>query len=209
MPGQICKEEAPLSNPEPYFVSQRKPSSAKIGSENSFNYWECFKLEVLLPGQKKRNALGLWARKKTSEHLNKSMNCIRATPWCYQSLEHSAPDWLSLTWSLVCKHSQSFNRIWLFMTPWTVAHQVPLSMGFPRQGYWSGLSFPAPEDLPDPGIELASLASPALAGGFFATVPFGKPQSLVSVQSSSTSCLLIIKNHLSLSCQTWLFFSCG
>ena len=45
-----------------------------------------------------------------------------------------------------------------FATPWSVAHQVPLSMGFPRQEYWSGLPFPFPGDLPDPGTEPASLA---------------------------------------------------
>ena len=51
----------------------------------------------------------------------------------------------------------------LFATPWTVAHQAPLSMEFFRQEYWSGLPFPSPGDLPDPGIEPMSLASPALA----------------------------------------------
>ena len=50
--------------------------------------------------------------------------------------------------------------VWLFATPWTVAHQAPLSMGFPRQGYWSGLPFPSPGNIPDPGIEPISLASP-------------------------------------------------
>ena len=59
--------------------------------------------------------------------------------------------------------------------PWTVAHQPPLSMGFSRQEYWSGLPFSPPGDLPNPGIEPASLASPALAGGFFTTVPPGEP----------------------------------
>ena len=54
-------------------------------------------------------------------------------------------------------------------TPWTVAHQAPLSMGFSRQEYWSGLPYPPPGDLPDPGIEPTSLTSPALAGGFFTT----------------------------------------
>ena len=54
-------------------------------------------------------------------------------------------------------------------TPWTVACQAPLSMGFSRQEYWSGLPFPASEDLPNPGIEPPSLAFPALAGGFFTT----------------------------------------
>ena len=58
---------------------------------------------------------------------------------------------------------------------WTVAHQVPLSMGFPRQEYWSGLPFPSPGDLPDPGMEPMSLASLALTGRLFTTVPPGKP----------------------------------
>ena len=55
------------------------------------------------------------------------------------------------------------------MTPWTVAHQAPLSMGFSRQEYWSGLPLPSPGDLPDPKIEPTSLKSSALAGGFFTT----------------------------------------
>ena len=57
----------------------------------------------------------------------------------------------------------------LFVTPWTIGHQAPLSMGFSRQEYWSGLPCPSPGDLPDPGIEPTSLVSPALAGGFFIT----------------------------------------
>ena len=59
---------------------------------------------------------------------------------------------------------------------WTVTCQAPLAMGFPRQEYWSGLPFPIPGDLPDPGIEPMSPVSPALAGGFFTTVPPGKPK---------------------------------
>ena len=53
--------------------------------------------------------------------------------------------------------------------PWTVVCQAPLSMGFPRQEYWSRLPFPTPGDLPAPGIEPRSPASPALAGGFLTT----------------------------------------
>ena len=60
-------------------------------------------------------------------------------------------------------------------TPCPVAHQVPLSMGSPRQENWSGLPFPHPGDLLDPGIKPMSPASPALAGGFFTTEPPGKP----------------------------------
>ena len=59
------------------------------------------------------------------------------------------------------------------MTPWTVACQAPLSMGLPRQEYWSGLPFLSPGDLPDPGIEFVS---PALASIFFTTEPPGKPE---------------------------------
>ena len=65
--------------------------------------------------------------------------------------------------------------VWLFVTPWTVACQAPLSIGFPRQEYWSRLSFPTPGDLRDPGIEHVSLTPPALAGRFFTTMPPGKP----------------------------------
>ena len=54
-----------------------------------------------------------------------------------------------------------------FVTPLTVARQAPLSVGFSRQEYWSGLPFPSPGDLPDPGLESTSLVSPALAEGFF------------------------------------------
>ena len=65
----------------------------------------------------------------------------------------------------------SLSRVRLSATPWTVAHQAPLSVGFSRQEDWSGLPFPSPGDLLDPGNEPASLASPALAGWFFITAP--------------------------------------
>ena len=51
-----------------------------------------------------------------------------------------------------------FSHVQLLVTPWTVAHQAPLSMGFSRQEYWSGLPFPTPGDLHDPGIESVSPA---------------------------------------------------
>ena len=51
---------------------------------------------------------------------------------------------------------KSLSRVRLFATPWTVAHQAPPSMGFSRQEYWSGLPFPSPGDLPDPGIKSGS-----------------------------------------------------
>ena len=62
-----------------------------------------------------------------------------------------------------------FSRVLLFATLWTATLQPPLSMGFSRQEHQSGLPCPPPGDLPDSGIEHASLMSPALAGGFFTT----------------------------------------
>ena len=59
------------------------------------------------------------------------------------------------------------SHVQLFATQWTVACRSPLPMGFSRQEYGSGLPFPSPGDLPDPGIEPSSLVSPALAGRFF------------------------------------------
>ena len=68
-----------------------------------------------------------------------------------------------------------FSHVQLFATPWTVAHQAPLSMVFPRQEYWSGLPFPSPGDLPYLGLKPGSLRSPALAGKLFTTDLPGKP----------------------------------
>ena len=67
-----------------------------------------------------------------------------------------------------CMLSQ-FSHAHLFATPWTIARQVPLSMGFSRQEYWSELLCPPQGDLLNPGTESRSLMSPALAGGFFTT----------------------------------------
>ena len=71
-----------------------------------------------------------------------------------------------------------------FVTPWTVAHQASLSMGFPRQEYWSGLPFPFPGDLPDPEVEPIS---PALAGRFFSLSHQGNPCA-ESLQLCPTLC---------------------
>ena len=67
---------------------------------------------------------------------------------------------------------KSFSRVRLFETPQTVDHQAPLSTDFSRQKYWSGLPFPSPGDLPDPGIEPRS---PALLADALPLEPSGKP----------------------------------
>ena len=90
----------------------------------------------------------------------------------------------------------------------TVAHQAPLSMGFPRQAYWSELPLPSPGDLPDPEIKCTS---PVLAGGFFTTEPPGKPAirmhisnlfgrciiSLLMLLQMTTNSVVKLKNHTS------------
>ena len=74
-----------------------------------------------------------------------------------------------------CEKSEvkSLSRVQLFVTPWTVAYQAPQPVEFSRQEYWSGLSFPSPGDLPDPGIEPRS---PALQADALPSQPPGKPR---------------------------------
>ena len=108
--------------------------------------------------------------------------------------------WYSLMCVCVCSVMSNF-----FATPWTVVHQAPLSMGFPRQKYWSGLPFPPPGELPNPGIEPMSPASPALQVSSFTTKPasfllqmkmslFHKiSQNQMSIISMLISCLLVIQ----------------
>ena len=81
---------------------------------------------------------------------------------------------IGLLMSCVCVCELNFSVVSHSATPWTVAHQAPMSMEFLRQKYWSGLPFPSPGDLPDPGMELTSPASPSLTGGFFIPELLGK-----------------------------------
>ena len=73
---------------------------------------------------------------------------------------------------------KSLGPVQLFATLFTVAYQVPPSMGFSRQEYWSGLPFPSPVDLPDPGIKPGF---PALQADALPSEPPGKPQSTIRV----------------------------
>ena len=95
-----------------------------------------------------------------------------------------------------------FSSVWLFVSLWVVAHQAPLSMGFSRQEYWSGLPCP-PGELPHSGIEPMSLMSPALEGGFLTTLStweaqkaLSPPQLAPSKDSSGEGCHLI-QDHAS------------
>ena len=82
-------------------------------------------------------------------------------------------------WIYLCKapcdcKNLSFPFVWIFAIPWTVAQQAPLSMGFPRQEYWSGLLCPSPGDLPNPGSEPRS---PALQADSLHSESQGRPPS--------------------------------
>ena len=99
----------------------------------------------------------------------------------------------------------------LFVTPWTVAHQAPLSVGFPRQEHWSGMSFLSPGDLPNPGIKPTSLVSPALAGRFFyhwchLGSPLGGFEALVVVVQSLSHIQLFVTPWTA-ACQASLTFT--
>ena len=77
---------------------------------------------------------------------------------------------------------KSLSRVLLFATPWTVAYQVSLSMGFSRQEYWSGLPFPSPGDLSNPGIEPRS---PALQADVVTSEPPGEPMNGAAAAAKS------------------------
>ena len=95
----------------------------------------------------------------------------------FRNLFKSLPLFNSKFCSTVCVFVLS--PLQLFETTSPVAHQAPMSMGFPRQKYWSRLPFPPPGDLPDPGIKLMSLVFPTLIGGFFTTVPWSSTVKMV------------------------------
>ena len=103
---------------------------------------------------------------------------------------------LQLHLLLACK---SLSRVQIFVTPWTVACQVSLSMGFSRQEYLSELLCPPPGDLPDPGIKLTSLMSPALASGFFTTSATWKAHRLLGTNPITKQKYIIEKLGLEVS----------
>ena len=95
-----------------------------------------------------------------------------------------------------CVLSCSQSHSCVFTTPWTVACQAPLSMEFSRQEYCSGLPFPSPGDLLDPGITPMTLLFPALAGRFFTTVPLGNPTVLSKFLKQNLNTLCTFKLRL-------------
>ena len=92
-----------------------------------------------------------------------------------RAAKQRAQTWLAFCVPMCVCTLSHFNCVWLFVTPWTVARQAHLSMGFSRQEYRSGLVYPPPGDLPEPGIKPMSPVSPALQADSLATEWPGKP----------------------------------
>ena len=131
-------------------------------------------------------------------NLNMGNFCVtlgRAVKWIYSYPIHfkTVPSTIFLFWKN-SKHAEKlkgyttnicmcrlscFSRVWLFATPWTVAHQAPLSMGFSRQEYWSGLPCPPPGDLPNPGIKPASPATSVSQVGSLPLSHQGSPNNCI------------------------------
>ena len=104
---------------------------------------------------------------------------------------------------------KSLSHVRLFATPWTVAHQAPPSMGFSRQEYWSGLPFPSPGDVPNPGIEPRS---PALQADTLTSEPSGKPVKLVILTTkweSSGEAIHYWEQDLCFSHPSWCWEQCS
>ena len=111
-------------------------------------------------------ALGAWSLslRATREFPHFSINLKLFHKWCYHFKQiHRC--------SYVCRKVKSLSCVQLFTTPWTVALQAPPSRGVPKQGYWSGLPFPSPGNLPDPGIKPMS---PPLQADSLLSEPPGK-----------------------------------
>ena len=98
---------------------------------------------------------------------------LLCSKWFIPQVTHSHEIWITMSFYSTCGGGLVTKSCLTLATPWTVARQTPLSMGFLRQEYWSGLSFPSLGVIPDPGIKPVS---PALAGRFFTTEQPRKPK---------------------------------
>ena len=128
-----------------------------------------------------------WSRLhgRAEEHRDKDLWGPRHWGKSREEPGRGARIWTSIKYLLLASYTRHvrvyvlscFNNVWLFATLWTAACQAPLSMELSKQEYWRGLSIPTPRYLPNPRIKPMSLAFPAMANGFFTTVPPGEQVS--------------------------------
>ena len=167
--------------PTPVFLPGKSHGQRSLADNSSLGHREADATE--------HNGICKWKMRLRRERASQPLFFVRF--WCPVLL----PSWSLWLWMCVC--AQSLSHVQLLVTPWTVACQSPLSMGFPRQEYWSGLPFPPLRHLVNPGIEPAS---PALAGRYFTTEPCEKPVGRGSVMvyiSCTVSFLLKIDKRQS------------
>ena len=145
---------------------------------------KCERIEFIQSTVSENSAIKLEISNRKIAGKSSNKNIILYNPWSQRwSLEenwnilflsgwkYKYNRWKCMEWSLtgfqrkfvalntcIGKEVKLLSRVWLFATPWTVTYQAPPSIGFSRQEYWSGLPFPSPGDLPDPGIEPGSPA---------------------------------------------------
>ena len=129
---------------------------------------DCCVENILYWGKISKEAIALnsgektWSLKQGQQQLGVARSGIhfkgKAVRIPREWMAYCFSDYFLFSKRLERKKVKSLSRVWFFATPWTVAYQASPSMGFSRQEYWSGLPFPFPEDLPDPGIEPRSPA---------------------------------------------------
>ena len=165
-PGTWSPSRFPSSSQLPG-MSTISSASLSVSPLNSFHLWPCLTVEAL-PLSTSPLHLNFSSLLAFSDNTLFWFPCLSAFS-SHANLFSVYPlndDLLSGSFLSCCLLS-CFSCVWLFVTPWTAAHQVPLSMRFSRQEYWSVLPYPPPGDLPNPGVEPLSLTSPALAVKFF------------------------------------------
>ena len=113
-------------------------------ASNTLTYISTLQMKILFPC--------LWSMRKNSPNFN------------FSGEVHLSLQWYQL-WIVHASMLSHFSHVQLFVTPWIVAHEAPLSTGFSRQEYWNGLPFPSPGDLPNAGIEPTPSEAPALQAG--------------------------------------------
>ena len=136
------------------------PKFGNLSNQYLFCFYFCQKRQKW--GQEFRRT---WCCKNGSVHGSHRFLTARRNIHGY----YQATNQLTTNIHCACCMLSCFSCVRVFASPWIVARQAPLSMGFSRQEYGGGLPFPPPGHLPDPGIELASLMSSELAGGFLTT----------------------------------------
>ena len=137
---------------------------SSLPNQDSLTKVQVLSLPLLLMNLQRLPA-GWTGQRAASCH--QTMAEFKAGPASTQNLSRMKQPYLGKVRATEIRVLSCLNHVRLFVPPWTIAGQAPLSMEFSRQENWSGFPFPSPGDLPDPGFELTSLKSPALAGQFF------------------------------------------